>query len=259
MILTTRRSCVAVTVLVTLLYVVGMAVFDTSVASHSSGGMGANGMGLNETEGQWTTRLLHAFTTAFLVGPVTLLATLMFRRAALLNIQLQHLVDRDRLTDASTRDFFFAQMEDKPSNYGVSLMVDIDNFKTVNDTYGHLAGDQVIRHVAQILRRNVRPQDIVARFGGEEFVVFLDEQDSKAGYEVAERMRQNIASELCDIDGVSLHVTVSIGGSMKEAVDNIEYSINKADEAMYRAKQTGRNRTVFRSVIAPALMGMAAD
>jgi diguanylate cyclase (GGDEF)-like protein len=110
----------------------------------------------------------------------------------------------------------------------------------------------VIRHVAHILRKNVRPQDIVARFGGEEFVVFLDEQNSKVGYEVAERMRQNIASEVCDFNGQSLRVTVSIGGSMKEAVDRIEDSIGEADEAMYNAKQAGRNRIVFRSNFASA-------
>ena len=170
-----------------------------------------------------------------------------------LSDELQRLVNRDRLTDAATRDFFFAQMARDPEAFGVSLMVDIDHFKTVNDTYGHMVGDEVIRHVAEVLRRNVRETDIVARFGGEEFVVFLDGHDSDVGCRAAERMRRDIAREAGLSGGQEVRVTVSIGGSLKEACDHIETAIHEADVALYRAKSQGRNQTVFAEVSPPVL------
>ncbi len=257
--LTTLKSCLAVTLAVTLFYVFGMAIFETAMMDQEGMANGVAGK-TEHTNFEWiVSRARHALTTIVLVGPATLIAALMYRRSSLSNLELQRLVNRDRLTDASTRDFFFNQMEENPDSYGVSLMVDIDNFKKVNDTYGHLAGDQVIRHVAQILRQNTRSKDIVARFGGEEFIVFLNERDSMAGYELAERMRRNIASEVCNFDGLSLKVTVSIGGSMKEAVDQIERSIAEADDAMYRAKQAGRNQTVFGGALEPVPRLLLAD
>ncbi len=162
-----------------------------------------------------------------------------------LSEELQRLVDRDRLTDVATRDFFFAAMSREPDSYGVSLMVDIDNFKNINDGYGHLAGDAVIHAVAQILRKTVRKGDIVCRFGGEEFVIFLHGADEKSGFALAERMRERVESETVPFDIEKISVTVSIGGSLKRQIDALTQSIQEADEALYRAKQTGRNRTVF--------------
>lgn len=124
-------------------------------------------------------------------------------------------------------------------------MIDIDFFKQVNDDYGHLAGDAVISRVATILRRNTRAEDIVCRFGGEEFVVFLSEKDSVDGFEVAERMRRSIAEDIVEFDGQDLKVTVSIGGSLKERLADVTLAIQQADEALYRAKSGGRNRTIF--------------
>ncbi|WP_296418523.1 GGDEF domain-containing protein [Pseudooctadecabacter sp.] len=168
-----------------------------------------------------------------------------------LSDELQRLVNRDRLTDAATRDFFFAQMERDNRAYGVSLMVDIDHFKIVNDTYGHLIGDEVIRHVSDILRRNVRSGDIVARFGGEEFVIFLDGHDKDIGFLTAERMRRDIAQHGGLFGGHPVNVTVSIGGSLKEAFDSVDASIRDADAALYRAKSQGRNQTVFAQEMVP--------
>ncbi len=162
----------------------------------------------------------------------------------LLTMELQRLVNRDRLTDVATRDFFFDRMEGNPDAYGVSLMVDIDHFKMVNDTYGHYVGDAVIKHVSSILRAHCREQDIVCRFGGEEFVVFLHEADEDQGLIVAERMRTNVAASPAVAGEVQVSVTVSIGGSLKDRVEDINISIQQADAALYRAKEAGRNRTV---------------
>ena len=162
-----------------------------------------------------------------------------------LSLELQRLVNRDRLTDVATRDFFFARMRDEPSAYGISLMVDIDHFKVVNDTFGHMAGDAVIARVARILLASTRGDDIVCRFGGEEFVIFLAGQNQQDGFEAAERMRQAIAEDVTEFAGNDLRVTVSIGGSLKERLHDIDLAIQEADRALYLAKGAGRNRTVL--------------
>ncbi|MEM8536905.1 MAG: GGDEF domain-containing protein [Pseudomonadota bacterium] len=167
------------------------------------------------------------------------------RKNARLSAELQRLVNRDRLTDVATRDFFFEKMSADPSAFGTSLMVDIDYFKDVNDTFGHFAGDIVIARVAEILKTNTRKHDIVCRFGGEEFVIFLYDHDRQAGFETAERMRKAIAESLISIEKHEVRVTVSIGGSLKERVKDLERAIQEADRALYRAKTGGRNQTIF--------------
>lgn len=162
-----------------------------------------------------------------------------------LSDELERLVNRDRLTDVATRDFFFEALNRKPASYGVSLMVDIDHFKTVNDTHGHLVGDDVIRHVAGMIKDNSRAADIVCRFGGEEFVVFLHEADLDARKVFAERMRRQVEAMPTISDNKQINVTVSIGGSLKEAMQKVEVSIKTADDALYRAKMQGRNQSVL--------------
>ena len=195
---------------------------------------------------QWAWELpLSLGLTIIISAPVSYFMGAQLLRITLLQQELQRLLERDRLTDVATRDFFFEKMEATPEAYGVSLMIDIDHFKAVNDRYGHFAGDQVIRHVAQILRANTRTEDIVARFGGEEFMVFLSGHSVETGYVVAERMRAAIAAENVVEDEMKVQVTVSIGGSLKEAHAQVEAAIKAADAALYLAKQGGRNRTVF--------------
>lgn len=162
-----------------------------------------------------------------------------------LAIRLRELVNRDRLTDVATRDYFFTRMEAAPSSFGVSLMVDIDHFKTVNDTYGHLTGDLVIQRVAEVLQHNVRDDDIVCRFGGEEFIIFLAEYDPDEGAETAERIRKAIEKDVIQSQDAKISVTVSIGGSLKDRITDITKSIQEADDALYAAKAGGRNQTVF--------------
>jgi len=185
---------------------------------------------------------LIAFIITF---PASFFIWAQVRRNSLLSDELRRLVNRDKLTDMATRDYFFTRMNSNPQAYGVSLMVDIDFFKAVNDTYGHFAGDAVIARVAGVLFRNTRETDIVCRFGGEEFVVFLHNHDMADGFQTAERMRRAIASEVISFDGVDMQVTVSIGGSLKDRLRDINKAIKEADAALYRAKEAGRNRTVF--------------
>ena len=124
------------------------------------------------------------------------------------------------------------------------LMIDLDHFKSVNDTYGHLAGDQVLREVAQLLEHEVRSVDIVARYGGEEFIVVLPETATDGAVVFAERIRERIAERAFESTGHSLALTTSIGVATfpSARVASMEDLLARADEALYRAKADGRNR-----------------
>lgn len=195
---------------------------------------------------QWPWEIMVSWPTTTLLayGATRAIGRQMLKVHAL-NLELQRLLSRDRLTDVATRDYFFGQVGSQPQSYGVSLMVDIDYFKQVNDTYGHLTGDKVIAHVARLLVGEVGARDIVCRFGGEEFVVFLENATPGIAREVAERFRECVANSPVDSDGTCVSVTVSIGGSLRQAAAEIDNAIRQADEALYRAKALGRNRTVM--------------
>jgi diguanylate cyclase (GGDEF)-like protein len=125
------------------------------------------------------------------------------------------------------------------------LMIDIDNFKGINDRFGHLAGDQVIRGVGDILKRSVRKFDLCTRFGGEEFAIVMPGSGPENSAPVAERIRQRIeaftppGAELAD-----LHVTASIGMALSQPNASARELIARADQALYEAKKAGKNRLV---------------
>ena len=183
--------------------------------------------------------------TSILAFPISFYMGLQILRSHDLTRELQRLVYRDKLTDVATRDFFFKRMEAVPDDYGVSLVVDIDHFKLINDSYGHLVGDRILRNVAAALCLHCRDDDVVCRFGGEEFVVFLCEAEPELGERIAERMRRAIEKRVTAVGKEHVRVTVSIGGSLKSRECDINRSIHEADLALYRAKKEGRNRTVM--------------
>ncbi|QCN96540.1 PleD family two-component system response regulator (plasmid) [Azospirillum argentinense] len=127
------------------------------------------------------------------------------------------------------------------------LLFDIDHFKVVNDSYGHTVGDEVLKEVSSRASRNLRTFDLVARLGGEEFVVVLPDTDAEAALTVAERLRTRIADTLFKVtaDVGEIPVTVSIGVTVGGRLgDTAEGLIRRADEALYEAKRAGRNRTI---------------
>jgi two-component system cell cycle response regulator len=127
------------------------------------------------------------------------------------------------------------------------LIMDIDYFKQVNDTYGHDIGDEVLREFAQRISANVRGIDLACRYGGEEFVVVMPDTDMNFAYMVAERLRQAVADAPFHIgaDPGQLPVTISIGVTCSEgAEDTADSLLKRADKALYRAKRDGRNRVV---------------
>jgi diguanylate cyclase (GGDEF)-like protein len=128
------------------------------------------------------------------------------------------------------------------------LIIDIDYFKQVNDTYGHLVGDEVLTAIAQTVQNFLRKVDIFGRFGGEEFLVFLPDTEIRGAVIVAERLRESIAKATILITRQNILVSVSIGvASYKSGDKTIDAMIQRADTALYQAKNQGRNRVVVYS------------
>jgi len=185
-------------------------------------------------------------------------ATAAIRRAQALettradNLRLEELATTDPLTKVLNRrallERLTAEME-RTRRFGSSLsllVLDVDHFKTVNDTAGHLAGDSVLRQLGALLEEEVRRVDTVARYGGEEFVAILPETSPGGGIVFAERLRERVASRAFDVGPGRrpVHLTVSIGIASfpSPQVETIEELFARADEALYRAKSGGRNQ-----------------
>lgn len=128
------------------------------------------------------------------------------------------------------------------------IMFDIDHFKKVNDNYGHQAGDDVIRSVAQAIRDNSRATDISGRYGGEEFAILLIDSNEENTFQFAERLREHIAATTVPTEAGDLNVTVSLGISRwKESFEHHGQWIEAADQALYQSKEAGRNTTTIAS------------
>ncbi len=171
-------------------------------------------------------------------------------RARNLSTMCQNLAITDPLTGLYNRRHFFKLAEIEISKLKRNkrpcscFMIDIDNFKSINDTYGHIVGDKVLLEVGKRVKQGIRDYDILARYGGEEFIVFLPEIDLDKAVGVAERIRKNIASSKIEInDEVKIPVTVSIGVASAKGEDVIlDKLIKNADKALYLAKYEGKNR-----------------
>ena len=122
-------------------------------------------------------------------------------------------------------------------------LLDIDNFKKLNDSLGHAAGDQALVALAQHVRKSLRPVDVVARFGGEEFVVLLPATPVDEAAKVLTRLQRELTASLFMHDGKEVFVTFSAGATPYRLGEKIEDALERADEALYEAKRTGKNRT----------------
>ncbi len=169
---------------------------------------------------------------------------------ALTNAELYEKATVDSMTRLYVRQYYNGKIEEavlRSEKTGAPLtllMCDLDHFKLVNDTHGHQAGDLVLKESGQVVRSNVRPDDIPCRYGGEEIAVILPSADAKQGLVVAERIRQAIGSHAFRVGDLTIPVTVSIGcGSFRKG-DSPAALLARADEALYHAKHGGRNRVV---------------
>ena len=172
-----------------------------------------------------------------------------FKRMRDYNNQLQDLASYDPLTRVFNAGAYYRACDQQihasqRSNQPFAvLFIDLDHFKSINDTYGHAVGDDVLRTVAQTLRATVRRSDIVGRIGGEEFSVFLPNTQLHGAQQLAETLRVAIESIHIEVDGVRLKITASIGVAAKCFDQETMQAIQQhADQAMYEAKRGGRNR-----------------
>ena len=169
-------------------------------------------------------------------------STLAFTNS-MLHEELEKLVITDHLTRLYARNYLDEKVQHsmKHDAYGCFILIDIDNFKQINDIYGHQVGDDIIIQVANVLKKNIKATDIAARWGGEELAVYLSKVDQEIGVTVAERIREKVAQE------TSPRVTISCGVSEWKQVDkdrSLKTLFNHADQALYTAKRTGKNIVV---------------
>lgn len=142
--------------------------------------------------------------------------------------------------------------ESRKQVFGIGLiMADIDRFKSINDTYGHLVGDAIIQFVSTVLSENLRKEDHLGRYGGEEFIMILKSKDSTTLTEIAERMRKIIEENPVVIEGQSISVTVSFGVVFKKSHQlelSVEQLIDEVDMMLYRSKTSGRNKVSVKEI-----------
>jgi len=168
------------------------------------------------------------------------------------NKELHELSITDSLTGLYNRKHLMETLENEVArskrhkhDFSV-LVIDIDHFKEYNDTYGHLAGDEVLSRLATVFKESVRSCDYVARYGGEEFILVLPEIGPEDGVKAAERIRKKVAKENFAGDGETIQVTVSVGvASYPKDGDDSQSIIRHADTALYKSKESGRNRVVL--------------
>ena len=166
--------------------------------------------------------------------------------------ELERLTRQDGLTGLFNRNTFVELSNNelrRSKRQGSSttiLLLDLDHFKRINDTWGHPAGDAVLRHVAQTMVSSVRSTDLVGRLGGEEFIVLLPHTSAEAGRKIAEKIRQRLEVSELRWEGARIAVTASIGLAGTSADENREFDslYTEADKALYLAKQRGRNRVI---------------
>lgn len=129
------------------------------------------------------------------------------------------------------------------------ILFDIDGFKKANDTFGHAFGDNTLVKISQAAKSQVREVDILARYGGDEFIVLMPETNTEQAFLIAERIRKEVETAIIDAGGVSMSATISLGiADMLPATDrSVEAIISRADKALYTAKQAGRNHAVIYS------------
>lgn len=152
--------------------------------------------------------------------------------------ELTGVFNRNQLNSVLSQEMMRDRRYDK--SFGV-VMIDIDNFKNINDTFGHAAGDEVLKNAAQVLSESIRSSDTLVRWGGEEFVVIAIEVDEHSLFELSEKLRKRIDNE--SFDAVD-KVTVSIGAALFRKNDSEDSLLLRADKALYEAKEKGRNTTV---------------
>lgn len=191
--------------------------------------------------------IVHALNVSIVFAIFAAITTVYVGLVRAAQRRLEDMATSDPLTRLSNRRHFWAQAEQRVAQGPglesvVLLLVDVDHFKKINDQYGHAVGDEVLVGVAERLRACCRDHDVVARWGGEEFLLLLTRIDLAGGLVVAERIRDSIAGQRLSASQPELRVTVSLGATQSRKGEALSEGIARADTALYRSKQSGRDR-----------------
>ena len=183
------------------------------------------------------------------IGGTVLKLVLLDEIEARYHEEVRQRITYDQLTGLLTKESLYLALDlelKRCRKYGLPLavlMMDLDHFKSVNDTHGHLMGSHVLSEVGRLIRESIRTEDVSARYGGEEFLAYLSERSADEALQAAERVRRTIEREPISLDGVTVRVTISIGiATFPEHGKDIESLVGRADRELYRAKESGRNR-----------------
>lgn len=188
---------------------------------------------------------LLVYMPAFICGTTIFIV---LRYVIELNSELRQLAQQDPLTGLFNRRFAFQLMDKQFSlarrkgRQDCVIMADIDHFKSVNDSYGHQAGDCAIKAFATLLLQQLREYDLACRYGGEEFLLFLPDTQIAQAKQVAERIREAFEQSQIQSDGLGFYATASFGVAITSQDKTLDQTIKQADEALYQAKQSGRNK-----------------
>lgn len=188
------------------------------------------------------TMISGAVIAMILSAPVAYFVGTRLREIHDLNQRLRRVISFDPLTGAHTRTNFHARVAQLQRAPMSLIIADIDHFKAINDRFGHQAGDTALHQFASALMDNCRASDIVARFGGEEFVILMPSTVTRDGLIAAERLCQSVRARPITVEGTVMDVTASFGVAGLTDPALVEQAIRAADLALYRAKAEGRNR-----------------
>jgi diguanylate cyclase (GGDEF)-like protein len=172
----------------------------------------------------------------------------------IISLKLRNYAEHDSLTNLYNRRIFLEFLHKNKSmptrmKTPLSLLVlDIDNFKAINDNYGHLAGDEILIDFAKNVQNNLRKEDVIGRMGGEEFAIFLPSIPLEAAVTFAERLRTIIEAKPVLTSKGEINYTISIGITNIESHTSIEQALDAADSAMYEAKRSGRNKVIYKKI-----------
>lgn len=204
---------------------------------------------------QTALHIVHLFNLSVVFAMFSYLSSYYLRMVVSAQRKLREMATTDSLTGLSNRRHMAYLAEKELARFQRSghpvgfLLLDVDHFKSINDAYGHEAGDRVLVCVADVIRKELRAQDLIGRWGGEEFLAILPDTDSEKARASAERVRNAfLAKDWKAITGGDVEVTISIGVSELRAGEDLSAAVSRADRALYRGKSSGRNRVELDTV-----------